>query len=129
MLKWPLIFNIYQFKSQQVILSKVFVTFQWLTVLYHEIITRKSFQWFFNDFKDPIILHGFLSTDIHWFTVIFSHAIIIQKLFRWFFNDFKDLLILHWFFIHWHPFIFYILSCSKCCFSDISMILLKIYSW
>ena len=122
-----MIFYIHWFKSLRNILWDDFMIFQWLSVLFsHAIITRKSFQWFFNDFKDPLILHGFF---IHWHPLIYCHfqscnyhSEIIPMILQWFSRSLDFTLI----FIHWHPLIFYILNCFKCCFSDISVVLLKI---
>ena len=56
-IQWhPLIVNIFRFKSPWVVLSVVFVIFQWLTVIFfHAIITQKSFKWFFNDKQNTFV--------------------------------------------------------------------------
>ncbi len=56
-IQWhPLIVNIFRFKSQWVVLSVIFVIFQWLTVIFsHAIITQKSFKWFFNDKQNTFV--------------------------------------------------------------------------
>jgi hypothetical protein len=51
-----LIVNISRFKSPWVVLSVIFVIFQWLTVIFcHAIITQKSFKWFFNDRQNTFV--------------------------------------------------------------------------